>query len=766
MAQGGTGGAARALSIRAGAGSLSPAAILSGIGAFVVRGVALEAERRRLFPWLAVCFGAGILVFFGLADGEPALWAPLAGAALCAAPVPLLGTRPATLAAALGLTAAFLGFAAAAHRVDRMRAPVLARTTIGPLIGLVEMLDEREQGVRLIVMVESFAGLPAESRPQRVRVSLRDARGLRPGDRISATARLMPPPEAARPGGYDFARDAYFRGIGAVGSLLGQVGTGKVESGSAEPSPSGPVPVGLRVAAAIDTARNALTRRIAEANGGQAGAVAAALVTGKRGLISQETNDVLRAAGIYHVVSISGLHMVLAAGVVFWLIRAGLALVPPLALAFPIKKIAAAGAMVGVTAYCVFSGWDIAAERSLIMTLIMLGAILVDRPAISMRNLALAALIALAREPEGLLGPSFQMSFGAVAGLVACARLIDGRIFLRESAGRIERLLRLAVSAVIGTLLTTLVAQIATAPFATYHFQTIQPFGLLGNALTLPLVSLAVMPSAVLGILAYPFALDRPVWWAMGLAVRAMLEISTWIAGFSQASLVVPAFGTGALLLLAAALILATLPVSNLRLVALAPAALGLGLAAHPIRPDLYIDREGRGAALRGPDGLMIALGKPSSFVLEQWLRADGDGRRTAAAFEGAACDRLGCNAPGADGRIVALVRDKRAFAEDCLRADILVTHLTAPPGCAAALVIDRAVLARRGALAVRMTNAGPVLLGSRDRSGSHPWRPAAVAPPATPAAATASPPPPAEAGGDDADTATQEASAAAERLQ
>lgn len=408
------------------------------------------------------------------------------------------------------MAAAFLGFAAAAWRVSEVAAPVLTRTTIGPLIGTVEALDEREVGARLLIRVESFAGLAPEARPARVRVSFRKTPTPLPGDVVAATARLLPPPEAARPGGYDFARDAYFQGIGAVGSLVGAVTIR---------APTEPLPLRLRLAATLDAARNGLTRRIAEAAGGQAGAVAAALVTGKRGLIGPATNDALRAAGIYHVVSISGLHMVLAAGVVFWLVRALLALVPHCALLWPIKKIAAGFAMVGVTAYCAFSGWDIAAERSLIMTLIMLGAILVDRPALSMRNLALAALIALAREPEGLLGPSFQMSFGAVAGLIACARLIDGRLFVRPGAGRLGRLVGSGLSAVTGTLATTLVAQVATAPFATYHFQTIQPFGLVGNALTLPLVSLVVMPSAVIGILAYPFALDRPIWWLMGQAV-------------------------------------------------------------------------------------------------------------------------------------------------------------------------------------------------------------------------------------------------------
>ena len=686
-------------------------------------GLAREAEQRRLFPWLAVAFGAGILVYFAAADGHPVLAAPLIGAALALAPVPFLGARPAALALALAAAAAFLGFAAATFRVAQVDAPILARTTIGPLTGMVEALDEREVGARLVIRVESFAGLAPELRPARVRVSFRKTPIPRPGESIAATARLLPPPEAARPGGYDFARDAYFQGIGAVGSLVGAVTVR---------APAEPPPLRLRLAALLDAARNALTRRIAGAEGGQAGAVAAALVTGKRGLIGPATNDALRAAGIYHVVSISGLHMVLAAGVVFWLVRAALALVPLCALFWPIKKIAAGFAMVGVSAYCAFSGWDIAAERSLIMTLIMLGAILADRPALSMRNLALAALIALAREPEGLLGPSFQMSFGAVAGLIACARLIDGRLFVRPGAGRIGRLVGTGLSAVTGTLATTLVAQVATAPFATYHFQTVQPFGLVGNALTLPLVSLVVMPSAVIGILAYPFALDRPVWWLMGQAVGGMLAISSWIAGFERATVVLPAFGTGALAAMTAGLLLATLPASRLRWLAVPPLLLGFGLAALPDRQDLYVDRQGWGAAVRGPDGRLAALGSPSGFVLEQWLKADGDGRRpdrAAGAGPGGRCDRLGCTARLPDGRAVALIRDRRAFPEDCARAAVVITSLAAPSTCTGPLVIDRRVLATHGAVALRADGNGFTMRAARGDGRSLPWRPRAAAP-------------------------------------
>ena len=370
--------------------------------------------------------------------------------------------------------------------------------------------------------------------------SVRKGAQLSAGQFIAGTARLLPPPEAAWPGGYDFARDAYYKGIGAVGSMVGQV---RVLEPAVKPDWT------LQLAAQVDAARNALTQRIASAIGGPAGGVGAALVTGKRGLIPEPTNDVLRGAGIYHIVSISGLHMVLAAGTFFWLVRALLALAPAFALLWPVKKIAAVAAMVGATIYCIFSGSDVATERSLVMTLVMFGAVLVDRPALSIRNLSIAALIVLAREPEALLGPSFQMSFGAVAAMMALVPLMH----LKGESGPstvLERSLKWSGQALFGLLITTLVASLATAPFSAYHFQSLNPYGLVGNALALPLVSLVVMPSAVLGVLAYPFGLDRPVWQLMGAAVSQVLEVSAWVGNFSGSTLVVPALSIGALALL------------------------------------------------------------------------------------------------------------------------------------------------------------------------------------------------------------------------
>src|SRR5215218_5001054 len=378
--------------------------------------------------------------------------------------------------------------------------------------------------------------------------------------------------------------------------------------------------------------------------------------------------------------------------------------------------------MIGAIAYRVFSGSEVATERSLIMILVMLGAILIDRPALSLRNLALSALIVLAREPETLLGPSFQMSYAAVAALIAAAEWQRQRRGAEEPpTGYVSRGRQWLVAAALGILVTTIVATIATAPYGTYHYQNLQPFGLIGNALALPLVSIVVMPCAVFGVVAYPFGLDRVAWQAMGIAVEKVLEVSAWVNGLSVAILIV------------------TLMVSPLRWLAAVPAAFGLALAATPQRFDLYVDRSGIGAALRGRDGRLVLVGRSSAFTAEQWLKADGDARRASdpGIRAGPRCDPLGCIAEGPGGRLVALVEDRRAFAEDCGRVAIVVSRLTAPPSCAAATVIDGAFLKTHGATAIRFPAAGETIATARTPGETRPWLAAAAA-----AQAPAPPPP------------------------
>ena len=233
--------------------------------------------------------------------------------------------------------------------------------------------------------------------------------GITAGNRVSVDALWRPPPGSARPGGYDFAREAFFLGLGAVGS----------EARAPVLLDPGALGFGQRIGAGIDRLRNAITARIVSAVPGDAGAIAAALVTGQRGEISNAANDALRTAGLYHVISISGLHMALFGGTLFGVLRFGLVLIPGFGLHHAIKKWAALAALAGAAGYLALSGAEVATQRSFVMIAVVFLAVAVDRQGITMRNLAVAAFCAVLLMPETVLGPSFQMSFGAVMAIVA-----------------------------------------------------------------------------------------------------------------------------------------------------------------------------------------------------------------------------------------------------------------------------------------------------------------------------------------------------------
>lgn len=678
-----------------------------------------ESRNRTGFLWLPVAFGLGILVYFQ-APEEPAFWA---GPVLALA-AGLASWRLAGLArvSALALCFMALGFSAANLRQRSVASPMLERDIVAALSGFIEEIEMFPRRHRLVLRVTSVQGLSQTAQPFRVRIGIAGRAAYRAGDFVHLRARLSPPSDAALPGGYDVRFFSYFRGIGGVGFALGRP---KIESAPM------PAPASLWVFARIDRMRNALTTRIATTIGGEAGALAAALVTGKRGLIPETANDDLRAAGLYHIVSISGLHMVLAAGVLFWLIRAGLAGFPGIALHYPIKKIAALGAMVGATGYCLFSGSEVATERSLIMTLVMLGAIQVDRPALAMRNLAIAALLVLAREPESLLGPSFQMSFAAVAALMAANQIWQDR---RRTTPPAERgplhhgtsrlwLGFLAIGA------TTLVATIATAPFSVYHFHRLNPFGLIGNALAIPLVSLLVMPAAVAGTILLPFGLDSLVWTVMGEGVRGILLVAAKVATLDGAVYPVPPLSALAFCLQVVAMLVFVALRTPLRWFSLPLLGLWLLFVRASPLPDLIIDPGGRLVLLRGESGALrlLAAGGAHVFTLSQWLPALGDARhpRDMSLRAGTQCDRTGCNARLGDGRRVALSLTPATLREDCQRAQIIVTPLRAGGACPPdRRVLDRAHFERFGATRAYSPQADTWRLETTlDPTHRRPWR-------------------------------------------
>ena len=678
-----------------------------------------EVDERRTFLWLPVCFGIGVILYFS-AGREPSLGAAAWSCAVLTIGAVIARQRAGLLAASLilGLACVAAGFLAGTLRTWSVAAPVLPRMMSAKVTAFVETVDDYRSGKRLLLRVHSIDGLKPQETPQRIRVTLRAGRdSVEPGQSIAARMRILPPPRPSEPGGYDFSRAAYFQKIGAVGSI-----SSKIESVT-EPFA---VPLASRVNAAVDRARNALTYRIVGVIGGSDGAVAAALVTGKRGLISDAATDALRGAGIYHVVSISGLHMVLAAAVFLWSLRAFLALFPAIALHYPIKKWAAGFAIFGVIAYDAFSGSEIATERSMVMTLVMLFAILVERPVLSLRNLAIAALLLMAAEPESLMGPSFQMSFAAVAAMIAAFERRPGTKDDTTDKDHFTWGGR-AKTIAVAMIVSTLVASLATDPFASFHFHRINPYGLIGNTLTIPLVEFVVMPAAVFGVIAEPFGLDGPIWTVMGWGISFMMRVAEWVASLQGSVLVMQAFGVGALLTITFGMLWLIIFTTALRYVGVAIIALGLALTQHVPRADLMVDANGRMLGVRGADGRLSVLNaRANPFGVQQWLTAAADAREPGdATLAGdGRCDKNGCVTRLPDGRAIALVLEPQALAEDCSRAFVVVTRLRATHMCKGPqLVLDAAHFDTFGATQIRLSEEGvEILRTDRDAQVDRPW--------------------------------------------
>jgi competence protein ComEC len=664
-----------------------------------------EIDAGRGFLWLPVAFGLGILTYFVL-PAEP--WAPALALLTVALGVAAWRSRYRVTAFRILLVAAVAaaGLLAAKVRTDRAVAPVLAREMTVTVTGWVADREEASRGgVRIRLRVHDIAELKGAVPPGEVRVTVRSRAGaIAVGDAISLRARLQPPSGPVMPGGYDFAEAAFYQGIGAVGFAYG----------AAKPADLGPAPLDIRWSEPLARLRDLIRQRIEAALPGDPGHVAAALVMGDQGGIADATQDAMRGSGLGHMLSISGLHMALVAGAAFWLIRALLALSPALALNCPIKKWAAAAALAVAAIYLGISGMGVATVRSFVMLAIMLVAVIADRHAITLRNIALAAFAILLFAPESLRSASFQMSFAATAALVAGYEVIasgaDRRAALSDFRDR--GVLGRVWSSLAGLVLTSLIAGAATTPFGIYHFQRVAPLTLVANIAAMPVVGLVVMPMAFAAVLLMPFGLESLPLTAMGWGlawVGLVAEKTTaWSTGYGG----VAAIPAATLLLFVAGFLWLSLWRERWRLLGLLPVAAAIPIAMLASHPDIFIDERGVTSAVRGPDGrLAIVNGRGASFDVENWLRADADPRQPNAPGldAGVACDALGCIAPfGADGTLVAIVANAAAFDEDCRRAAIVVSRLRAPAGCDAhALVIDRDRLARGGAHAIYAMDAG-----------------------------------------------------------
>ncbi|WP_126399133.1 ComEC/Rec2 family competence protein [Blastochloris tepida] len=725
----------RARALAAGYRPLSGAAsLLAPLAAWARR----EREAARGPLWLPVVFAIGILVYFA-AETEPSLIAALLTALTFTALAIAARAHPLGFPLAVAAAAFAAGFAAASLRTALIAHPVLARPLVATVSGFVADRDQREKSDRVILHVTSIT--PAqEAMPTRLRIVLRPGAAPPVGSHISVRARLNPPAGPARPGAWDFERDLWFAGIGGTGLAFGAV--------QMIPAAS-PPPWRIAVWQMAQGIREGIGQRIRAIVPGDAGAIAVALVTGERDAIAEATNESLRVSGLYHIISISGLHMAVVVGTVLVLVRGTLALVPGLALRRPIKKWAVLAALGVAAFYWLLSGAEVATTRSFLMAGLVLAGVLADRAAISLRTLAAAALVVMAVMPESVLNPGFQMSFAATLALVAFYEHWAPNRRFAEGA-RVQRLGRALWIGAAGLALASLAAGLATSAFTAFHFHRLSPYGLLANLASTPVISGLVMPAALGGVLMMPFGFDRPFWVLMGWGIERTLDISAFVAALPGADSRLPAFGEGPLLLAAAALLVGLLLVSPLRLAALPAAALALLLAVgSPDRPDVLVDATGRLVAVRGADGRLSILGASADrFAVRTWLAADGDHRlpadpKLAAGF---ACDKEGGVAQLADGTAIAVPKTLAALEEDCAKAALVVTRHATPMPCAA-MRIDPARRAANGALAITRAGDGWRIEPARDATRTRPWMvQAAPEPSAKPSQRdTASEPPPDE---------------------
>lgn len=534
-----------------------------------------------------------------------------------------LATRPQPLLS-LALAALFcttLGVGLARLETWRAGTAMLGGDIATQLTGTVVVMEKMATGrVRLTIDVVATARPVLRYAPQRVRLSARSVpEGVGAGSTITGLVRLLPPSGPVRPGSYDFSFESYFDGIGASGFFL---------RGPELAPAAGEPKWRMRFAASVERTRASIARRITDRIGGPEGEIAAALVVGIRAGIPEPINEALRRAGIYHIISISGLHMALVAGTIMGFLRAGFALFPGFASRFAVKKLAAAIALVGLAGYLFISGGEVAAQRSFIMLAVMLVAVLFDRAALTMRNLAISAIVVIALSPHEVVGPSFQMSFAATAALVG-AYAAWGEWRARRgttqppSRALAARLARWAFSAMAALAATSIVAGGATAIYAAWHFQQMPSLGLLTNLLAMPVVSILVMPFAVLGLMAMPFGLDGPFFSVMGEGLRLTIAIARWFAARSPADSV-GAIAPVAVVLLTLALAVATVATTRLRVLAVPLAAAGL-LALVPPRPgpDVLVSEDAKLVAVALGGGRVASnRARPSDFTFDNWKRA------------------------------------------------------------------------------------------------------------------------------------------------
>lgn len=582
--------------------------------------------------------------------------------------------------------------------------------------GWVESIAASGKGVRWHIVVENFDDLAPHEYPRKVRVRLgqkhKDAATA--GDKVSLRAILSAPPDPVVPDGYDPAQRAFFERVGGFGFAIS---TPVVE----------PMTYSTNLKRNLAKFRYGLAERIIRVSPEETAGLQAALLTGVRRYIPQEQTDALRAAGLAHILAISGLHMGLLAGSAFYVFTLILAAIAPLSRRYDVRKIAAVLGIIAATTYLFLSGASVATQRAYIMAVIVFCAVILDRRALSVRSVSVAAFVTLMLHPEALISVGFQMSFAAVLALVVVYRFWQERKTPRQSFGAFAKLR----NNIISLSVTSFVAGIATAGFALFHFGRIARYGLAGNLLAMPLFTFAIMPLGIIALLLMPVGLEEAPLWIMGQGVSQLVKVSDWIARWDGALLrsraappwVIGAYGLAFVLLLlgkwrgrfmAGGLILACI----------------IGWKLQPV-PDIRISSEGRIAFWETSEfqRLIVTSERADSYGRDQFSekagRADVD--VLAMTKTESPCDNLACRFE-IKGQTVSILNHPSEVRTECETSDLVIlTVRDAGPevrrNCKADL-IDGRILRAKGAMDIYLLDDETIKAVGTKPTTSHrrPW--------------------------------------------
>lgn len=641
-----------------------------------------EAELGNFFLFLPVFSGAGAIWYFNLSF-EPSLLYLFVLLVLGGLFVILFRHSYVFHLITFTLVVFIIGAIAGKMETLRLNTHIIANSVTTTLTGRILTLEQHIRGeYKLIIEVLDSERPALAFNPKKIKLNARSLPdNIHIGDGIKGLVRLRPPSGPSRLGSYDFSFHNFYNGISAQGFFMG-----KPQLVIIPPSTS----MTQRLLMTIATLRMAMTERIANAIPGEAGAIAAALITGQRGGINEATNDALRIAGLSHILSISGLHMAMVTGMVLVIARLILSCFPLIAMRYPAKKIAAIIALFVASFYLILSGSDVAAQRSYVMVAVMMIAIVFNRSALTMRNLAIAALITVAITPHEILGPSFQMSFGATASLIAIFGWWSTRK-KQQDAPAIKKnhkqpglFYKYIFVPTTSTAIASLVAGFASGIYAAYHFNNTAPLGILGNGLAFPMMSILVMPFALLAAISMPLHLEWLPLQIMGFGVEIVKKIAFWVASIS------PNFNTNIideydLIYLSIGLILLFFLQTSLRLCGLFFLIFGIIMTFITPMPSALIAEDGRLVGVYTEDNkLAINLQRPPSYTLSNWLASLRLKNSDVIAVNsqnnnGFYCSDFLCSIKIMPNQNMKIIENPNFIKDHCLNADIIFLSYTHP---------------------------------------------------------------------------------------